>query len=290
MLRLSKRKIISANLKRINRHRGFTLIELLVVIAIIALLMAILMPALNRVKEQGKRVVCINNLRQLALAWTMYSDENDSKIVNGAPLGYPGEATAGTGVHANEIPWVGRCWSNDYTSGGQLEEYLQIKAIRAGALWSYVKQVKLYKCPTGTRGEMLTYATVDGANGYKRDGTSKLSIFLKKTTDIKGSPALRIVYIDEGWVTPDSFAVHYQKELWWDDPPVRHGDGTTLSFADSHAEYYKWDGTDTIIMGKDRERGHPSNDFQPTTDEGKKDLHWIQRGCWGGLGYTPDVW
>ena len=96
--------------------------------------------------------------------------------------------------------------------------------------------------------------------------------------------------MDEGWVTPDSFAVHYTRELWWDDPPVRHGDGTTVAFADSHADHYKWAGTDTVQFGKDRERGHPSNDFAPTTDDGKRDLHWLQKGCWGSLGYTPSVW
>jgi len=58
-----------------KRYNGFTLIELLVVIAVIAVLMAILMPALNRAREQGKRACCLSNLKQLQLAWTMYYDE-----------------------------------------------------------------------------------------------------------------------------------------------------------------------------------------------------------------------
>jgi len=64
-----------------GKQRGFTLIELLVVIAIIALLMAVLMPALNRAREQGKRGVCLNNLKQLTLGWILYADDNDDRIV-----------------------------------------------------------------------------------------------------------------------------------------------------------------------------------------------------------------
>ncbi|HUT44674.1 MAG TPA: type II secretion system protein, partial [Sedimentisphaerales bacterium] len=66
-----------------KKPKAFTLIELLVVIAIIAILMAILMPALNRVKEQGKRAVCLGNMKQLTLTWIMYADDNDDKLVNG---------------------------------------------------------------------------------------------------------------------------------------------------------------------------------------------------------------
>jgi len=278
-----------------NKRKAFTLIELLVVIAIIAILMAILMPALNRAREQGKRAMCVGNLKQLTLAWIMYADENDAKIVNGAPLGRAGFADPGnpSPLHDNEIPWVGKCFSDSYQSGDQLPEHTQISAIRAGALWPYVKTVGLYRCPTGTRGEMLTYAAMDGVNGLKRTGTDKPYIFLKKITDIRGAHSERIVFIDEGWVTPDSFAVHYaggNPERWWDDPPVRHGDGVTLSFADGRADYHKWKGIDTIKFGRDRQRTHPGNNYPPTSDDGKRDLHWVQKGCWGGLGYTPTVW
>ena len=65
-------------------QKAFTLIELLVVIAIIAILMAVLMPALKRAREGGKRASCLSNLKQLTLAWSMYADENDDRLVNGA--------------------------------------------------------------------------------------------------------------------------------------------------------------------------------------------------------------
>lgn len=50
-------------------------------------------------------------------------------------------------------------------------------------------------------------------------------------------PMNRAVFIDEGWVTPDIFAIHYTQKEWWDEPPVRHDDGTNLSFADGHEEH-----------------------------------------------------
>ena len=63
-----------------SRRNAFTLIELLVVIAVIAILMAILMPALSRAREQGKRTACLNNLRQLTMGWILYADDNNDKI------------------------------------------------------------------------------------------------------------------------------------------------------------------------------------------------------------------
>ena len=125
-----------------RKSSGFTLIELLVVIAIIAILMAILMPALNRVKEQGKRAVCLNNLKQLSLAWIMYADENDDILVNGA-IGYS-DSNQSWGDHRGEIAWVDRLETN-------YED--QQLSIMDGALWPYLKDLDIYECPTGRRGE-----------------------------------------------------------------------------------------------------------------------------------------
>jgi prepilin-type N-terminal cleavage/methylation domain-containing protein len=77
-------------------NKGFTLIELLVVIAIIAILLAILMPAMSRVKEQARRSTCLSNLRQLGLGWIMYADEHDDMLINGDTGEY--------GIHQNQTP------------------------------------------------------------------------------------------------------------------------------------------------------------------------------------------
>ena len=143
-----------------DRRKAFTLIELLVVIAIIAILMAILMPALQRAREQGKRAACLSNLKQLTLAWILYADENDDSIVSGDG----GVNHTYNGVI--EIPWVGRCWHSDYRNGAQLPEEEQKREIKSGALWPYCKNINLYACPTGLRGEFVTYAAMDSMNGH----------------------------------------------------------------------------------------------------------------------------
>jgi prepilin-type N-terminal cleavage/methylation domain-containing protein/prepilin-type processing-associated H-X9-DG protein len=289
-----------------RRTKGFTLIELLVVIAVIAVLMAILMPALQRAREQGQRAVCMGNLKQLSLSWVMYADENDSRIVNGA-AGYHyfsggGNTTDGTASGIVERAWVGKCWSDTYESGDQLSEEQQEYNIKVGALWDYVREIKLFSCPTGTRGELVTYAAMDGANGLYRPGTysggnhvtavgarnGKTVLWLKRTSEIGSpGPAQRMVYIDEGWVTPDSFAMHYQQATWWDDPPVRHGDGTNVAMADGHAEYWKWRGSETIVEGRKRTRTHQGGDIVPQSEDGFRDLYTLQKYCWGKVGYAP---
>jgi prepilin-type N-terminal cleavage/methylation domain-containing protein/prepilin-type processing-associated H-X9-DG protein len=259
-------------------RKGFTLIELLVVIAIIAILMAVLLPSLNRAREQGKRAVCLSNMRQLALAWMLYAEANDEKIVSGR-AGIPS-------VPPNrEPPWVGQCWDDNFRTGGQMAEDDQTAAIKSGALWPYCEQLKLYRCPTGYRGEMLTYSIMDSMNG-NGDGTKDPGLWIKKRTEIRRSQSMA-VFMDEGWVTPDSFAVYYRQECWWDDPPIRHGDAAHLSFVDGHSEHWKWEGVDTIKHGREFERTFAGPGWQPSTNEGFDDLYAVQKATWGKLGYQP---
>ena len=284
-----------------GRQRGFTLIELLVVIAIIAILLAILMPALSRVKEQGKRAACLANLKQLALAWSMYADENDDRLVNGEAYGGgDGQAPVGTGFHAGEQYWTGDD-VGDFWAGINLAQTVQERAIRAGALWPYCKNENLYRCPTGNRGEMRTYTITDAMNGLRRDGTfsgnvgarnGRTVLWVKKRAEISvPGPAQRIVFLDEGRITPDSYATHYLNERWWDPPFVRHGDGTNVSFADGHADYWKFMGSKTLTTGKlAAVPGRTATDLhqmQPVSEEDYQDLYRMQKAVWGKLGYTP---
>ncbi len=225
-----------------NKQKGFTLIELLVVIAIIALLLALLMPALERAREQAKRIICLNDLRQLTLAWMMYAEDNEGRLVN-AQAG--NDRTSG-GVII-EKAWVGKC-SGNYMGGERLPEEIQIERIKEGALWPYVKNVDVYRCPTGLAGDMLTYAIMDGVNGPKRGGTIEGTHWVKNISEIR-RPHSKIVFIDEGWVSSSSYAVDFDQETWWDDPPARHGAGTAQSYADGHSDWVKWKGAWTTAYG-----------------------------------------
>jgi prepilin-type N-terminal cleavage/methylation domain-containing protein/prepilin-type processing-associated H-X9-DG protein len=266
------------------RHKGFTLIELLVVIAIIAVLMGILMPALQSAREQGQRASCMGNLRQLAIGWNLYAQENDGKIVNGA-----------SGIdRTKEKAWIGRAWHSDYVNGTPESMQVQRDALVNGAFWPYAANEKIYKCPTGRRGFLQTYNIFDSMAGLSRSGTmvngksvraGKTVLYIKKLSDIV-QPGLgeRAVFIDEGRTTPDSYAVHYQTQSWWDPPMLRHSNGTTLSYADTHAAYWKYKGKYTLDAGAQEieYKWGSTSRIPPGDDKASNDeLRATRIACWG---------
>jgi len=261
-----------------RKQKAFTLIELLVVIAVIAVLMAILMPALKRAKEGGKRAACLSNLKQLTLAWNMYADENEDKLVNGA-TGFSNQNLS-WGDHRKELSWIDGFHPNDYDA--------QVQDIRGGALFPYLRNADIYQCPTGRRGQALTYSIMFSMNAVNHPWSQGVpGAHVKKRTEIRPNLAQRLVFIDEGFMTSDAYAVYYHQEHWFDNPPVRHGDGVTVSFADGHVEHWKWRGIETIKHARDFENRGPQVGWAPQTDQGFEDLYATQRGCWGKLGYTP---
>jgi prepilin-type N-terminal cleavage/methylation domain-containing protein/prepilin-type processing-associated H-X9-DG protein len=257
-------------------HRAFTLIELLVVIAVIAVLMAILMPALNRAREQGKRAVCMGHIKQMGLSWVLYADENDQRIVNACTV-------ANTEGHNDTTE---PCWLYFNGNTGVNTEADRIKGVQDGAFWPYVKQLKIYKCPTGMRGEVNTYGIVDSMNGAINSLVAQSGVprdrFIKTRTQIK-RPGERLVFVDEGKTSTQSWTIHYNQPSWWDGVPLRHGLGTNLSFADGHAEYWKWEDDRT------RKFAQQEGDWQQyRVAPGNPDLRRMQNACWGDLGYVFD--
>jgi prepilin-type N-terminal cleavage/methylation domain-containing protein/prepilin-type processing-associated H-X9-DG protein len=275
---------------RNHRRTGFTLIELLVVIAVIAILMAILMPALNRAKEQGKRAACLSNLKQLTMAWLMYIDQNDEKLVNGDTHEYTsmyGSPSLQFNLsHYNEKCWVETDWTKSMT------EQQKKDAIMAGALYPYVNTLKVYKCTTVERktadaygalsATCRTYSIMDSMNC--KGAWDNYTIMLKKRSEIK-QPAFRAVMHDDGgtnmsalggFTTRSVHAIRGGNWSWWDPPPVRHGEGTNWSFADGHSDYHKWEDPRTVEFGK---KILPSANSEQQPDN--PDLIWSAEVVWG---------
>jgi len=233
------------------------------VIAIIAVLMAILIPTLNRAREQGKRASCLSNLRQLQFAWHMYTDDFDGKIVNGS------------------ADWGDNPWAR--IPPRHLSSTEAQKIFEEGALYDYCSPPKIFKCPTGVPGEWATYAIVDAMHGHAWGGGLPKGVYIKEQSEIR-QPSKRIVFIDEGRLSFGSWTVYYDEERWWDPVPIRHGKGTTFSFADVHAEYRKWSDPRTIEIAEKELKAWTGGGYHDEHPD-NEDLRWVQRGVWGKLGY-----
>ena len=255
-------------MKSIQGENGFTLIELLVVIAIIAILMSILMPALSRAREQGKRAVCLNNAKTLVLGWMMYCDEHAGNMPQATARPQRGWVLNPSGSRPVEAP-----------------RETQLDAIKGGELFEYVNNVKVYRCPVAKRQEMRTYSCSHAMNGSSFDGGP----VLKNRYKIK-NPGLRMVFLDdygEDWDA--AWAVPWSSPTWWNPIPARHGAGTIMAFADGHSEWWGWKDPSTNELMARWDWGDRGDNLRAPGQEGNLDLVRIQKAVWGSLGYETSV-
>jgi prepilin-type N-terminal cleavage/methylation domain-containing protein/prepilin-type processing-associated H-X9-DG protein len=217
---------------------AFTLIELLVVIAIIAVLAGLLLPALSKSKLKGQQTVCLNHLKQLQLCWTMYADDyNDALIVNDPNVG-PGSQSWILGYMQDNNP--------DSTNATLIER---------GRLFAYNRSTAIYRCPSDLGRSTIgrkKYLRVRSyaMNGYMNGVDVGLTFFNqrgykvnKKTTDITAPPpAQAFVFLDEHENSIDDghFGFAPEGDIWMNLPARWHNQGGNFSFADSHAELFKW--------------------------------------------------
>ncbi len=228
--------------------RGFTLIELLVVIAIMAILAALLLPALAKAKTKAHQTACLSNLKQMILCWRMYVDDHGR-----LPENYSFDAS-GT---PNFYMWV-RGSVDDNPGYGQVDpgqlDSTNLNAIVSGKLYPYNRSTRIYRCPsdrstTQNVPRVRSYSMNGWMGGRPLAGQDQYRVFLKEEDIVDPPPSKAWVFIDEheksindGW-----FAFDMQGNRGFIDAPAsRHDRRFTLAFADSHAEAWKLDDARTI--------------------------------------------
>jgi prepilin-type N-terminal cleavage/methylation domain-containing protein/prepilin-type processing-associated H-X9-DG protein len=220
---------------------AFTLIELLVVIAIIAILAALLLPALSSAKEKANQIRCLSNHKQLVLAWIFYKDDNSGRLVIDDPWG-------GT----NFPSWV-------YGSMTTVTEATNISLIKGGLLYPYAPNPGVFRCPTDKTTHDRSYSMQSQLacymNGNKYDGQAAMGIsgfapiYLENQMR-KPPPVQTIVFVDENVSSIDDgfFGILISGNLWINDPATWHSRGCNFSFADGHVEHWRWKDARTFSL------------------------------------------
>ena len=258
---------------------GFTLIELLVVIAIIAILAAMLLPALNKGKLKATEATCRSNQKQLMMAMIMYGHDNVDAIL---PTSYKGEEGQ-TDLYAGGF-WKGPIPGPDIPSGVSKEEALRrsIEGISKSPLFKYAPAAGAFQCPGDLRTKNLmpgqgwaygSYSKSEPMNGLGGWQVTKFT----KYVQLK-QPADTFVFIEES--DPRSYnegtwVMYVTPPGWVDGFAIFHGVSTTFAFADGHVDSHKWLEPSTIKAGTDFAKGISAFFWAAGNAAQNRDLHWV---------------
>jgi len=239
------------------RLKAFTLIELLVVISIIALLLAIIMPSLKLAKQKAATAVCLANTKNLSLAWFMYQQENDGRLVgggmsvteNGRPIGWIRKPRT---INGNEYQW----WTTI-----PIPDEDEFRGIRAGSLYPYLKSVDVMHCPADNIRRSYF------APGDKPFASYTVAACLNDPTENTGGPTIKQFgqirrpgqrynfveqaeercYNGEGRFlmrlvspVPGQYTARGYSWQMWSPLAINHGKSSIFGFCDGHSEVRKW--------------------------------------------------
>ena len=247
-----------------SRAAGFTLIELLVVIAIIAVLAALLLPALGRAKAQALAVGCMNNLKQLSLAWFFYADENLDRLVNNHGI--------------QETRARGENWANNLEDWLESDGNTNLAALTSGKLAPYLSGgTAVFKCPSdrsvADNGPRIRSVAMNSLVGDPGELTHKFNPHLVQFFQLSDmpDPSRIYVFLDEhpDTINDGFFMNRWDSHHWGNLPGSYHLGAANLSFADGHVEAHRWQWSDTKRRA---EKGGAGGTFDAASPE---DFDWL---------------